>query len=95
MRTLYCGLLLATCLALTSSASGTLAEGTRKAQPGVPPNDPWTCPTSHPIKGNLTTRTGECIYHVRGGAFYGKTKPELCFGSEEEARQAGCRRSKR
>jgi len=32
---------------------------------------------------------------VRGGAFYGKTKPERCFATEDEARRAGCRRSKR
>lgn len=64
-------------------------------QVGVAPKDAWTCPASHPVKGNLTTRTGECIYHIRGGAFYSRTKPELCFATEEEARQAGCRRSKR
>ena len=64
-------------------------------RPGVAPKDEWNCPASHPIKGNLTTRTGECIYHVPGGAFYGKTKPELCFATEEEARRAGCRRSRR
>lgn len=64
-------------------------------RPGVVPKDEWNCPASHPIKGNLTTRTGECIYHLTGGAFYGKTKPELCFASEEEATRAGCRRSRR
>lgn len=60
------------------------------------PTDQWTCPTSHPIKGNLTTYSGEpCIYHVPGGAFYGKTKPERCYATEEEAGRDGCRRSKR
>jgi hypothetical protein len=59
------------------------------------PADAWSCPPSHPIKGNLTTRSGECIYHVRGGAFYEKTKPEVCFATHEDARRYGCRPSKR
>jgi hypothetical protein len=51
---------------------------------------------THPIKGNFTTYSGErCIYHAPGGAFYGKTKPERCYTSDEEARQDGCRASRR
>jgi competence protein ComEC len=51
---------------------------------------------THAIKGNFTTYSGErCIYHVPGGAFYGKTNPERCYATEAEARQDGCRRSKR
>ena len=81
---------------LATPPGGTLsAQAKGSSGPGAPPSDAWTCPASHPIKGNLTTRTGECIYHVRGGAFYGKTKPERCFATEEEARLAGCRRSSR
>jgi micrococcal nuclease len=64
-------------------------------RPGVPPQDARTCPATHPIKGNFTTYSGErCIYHVPGGAFYGKTKPERCYSSDEEARQDGCLASK-
>jgi hypothetical protein len=63
---------------------------------GVPPKDAWTCPATHPIKGNVTTYSGEtCIYHPPSGAFYGKTKPEQCYASIDEARQDGCRASKR
>jgi hypothetical protein len=52
---------------------------------GVPPQDAWTCPLSHPIKGNFTTYSGEpCIYHVPGGRFYTKTKPERCYATEDE-----------
>ena len=81
---------------LATAPGGVLTAQTKEPPgPGAPPLDTWTCPTPHPIKGNLTTRTGECIYHVRGGAFYGKTKPERCFATEDEAHQAGCRRSKR
>jgi hypothetical protein len=67
-----------------------------RERPGVPPADARTCPAEHPIKGNFTTYSGErCIYHVPGGQFYGKTKPERCYASEEEARADGCRRSRR
>src|SRR5262249_11775946 len=63
---------------------------------GIQPKDAWTCPTDHPIKGNFTTYSGErCIYHPPSGAFYSKTKPERCYASDEEARQDGCRKSKR
>jgi len=66
-----------------------------QARPGVPPKDAWTCPTAQPVKGNFTTSSGErCIYHM-GGQFYDKTKPERCYATEAEARQDGCRRSKR
>ena len=65
-------------------------------RPGVAPQDAWACPATHPIKGNFTTYSGErCIYHVLGGQFYGKTKPERCYATTDEARRAGCRRSKR
>ena len=63
---------------------------------GAPPKDAWTCPATHPIKGNFTTYSGErCIYHMPGGQFYNKTKPERCYATEEEARRDGCRRSRR
>lgn len=65
-------------------------------QEGVAPASAWDCPKDHPIKGNFTTYSGEpCIYHVPGGAFYGKTKPERCYASEDEAKADGCRRSSR
>jgi endonuclease YncB( thermonuclease family) len=52
------------------------------------------------IKGNISTRTGERIYHVPGGQYYDKTAistsaGERWFCSEAEARTAGWRRSKR
>jgi hypothetical protein len=65
-------------------------------RPGVPPQNAWECPVAHPIKGNFTTYSGErCIYHVPGGYFYGKTKPERCYVTEADAVKDGCRRSKR
>lgn len=52
------------------------------------------------IKGNISRRTGERIYHVPGGAFYDRTridpsKGERMFCSEADARAAGWRRSRR
>jgi hypothetical protein len=77
-----------------------LAASTAAAQtlprPGVPPQDVWTYPLTHPIKGNFTTYSGErCLYHMKGGQFYGKTKPERCYATEGDAVEDGCRRSKR
>jgi len=67
-----------------------------QSRPGVFPQDAWTCPLSHPIKGNFTTYSGErCIYHVPGGQFYSRTKPERCYATGEEAVKDGCRRSSR
>ena len=64
--------------------------------PGVQPISGWHCPSTHIIKGNFTPSSGErCIYHVPGGAFYDKTKPEKCYGSHQDAIADGCRQSRR
>ncbi|EYB67866.1 hypothetical protein DEIPH_ctg032orf0123 [Deinococcus phoenicis] len=49
------------------------------------------CPPGFPIKGNA----GSMIYHLPGGNFYAKTRPEDCFRTMQEARQAGYRGSAR
>ncbi|MFD2840175.1 hypothetical protein ACFSYH_06290 [Populibacterium corticicola] len=54
----------------------------------------WNCPSSHPIKGNVSS-SGELIYHVPGGAYYSRTNPEECFATESAAKSAGYRKSKR
>jgi hypothetical protein len=51
------------------------------------------------IRGNVSMKTGERIYHLPGQKFYAEAniKPwrgERWFCSEEEARQAGWRRAK-
>jgi hypothetical protein len=77
-------------LAVSTSAAQT------SPRPGVPAQDAWMCPLTHPIKCNFTTYSGErCIYHLNGGQFYGKTKPERCYATEADAVKDGCRRSKR
>lgn len=61
------------------------------AAPGVPPVDEWTCPPSHPIKGNANSM----IYHAPGQQAYKKTKPEVCFAAGADAVAAGYRAAKR
>jgi micrococcal nuclease len=69
---------------------------TSGGRPGVAPESAWTCPSTHPIKGNFTTYSGErCIYHGPGGQFYDRTKPERCYAMDQDAVWDGCRRSKR
>jgi hypothetical protein len=51
------------------------------------------------IKGNVSPKTGERIYHLPGQQFYGRTditpgKDEAWFCTEEEARANGWRKSK-
>ena len=74
-----------------------VAAQTPPGRPGVEPANAWTCPLTHPIKGNFTpTNPRElCIYHVQGGQYYEKTKPERCYATDDDARRDGCRRSKR
>ena len=48
--------------------------------------------TIHPIEGNFTTYSGEqCLYHMQGGAFFGKTTLERCYATETDAVRDGCR----
>ncbi|MFZ3072286.1 MAG: YHYH domain-containing protein [Thermodesulfobacteriota bacterium] len=62
---------------------------------GIPPTDEWTCPETHPIKGNINIQAGTMIYHLPGGAYYNRTKPEKCYATEEDAVAAGFRKPKR
>jgi hypothetical protein len=58
-------------------------------RPGVPPDTPWSCPESHPIKGYVSYESGRREYYVPGGPFYEEASPERCYASEEEARRDG------
>lgn len=62
---------------------------------GVEPIDEWTCPDTHPIKGNINIKKGTKIYHLPSGAYYSKTKPEKCYATEKDAIADGFRKSKR
>ena len=49
------------------------------------------CPASHPVKGNAQSK----IFHVPGGASYGRTVAERCYISAEAAEADGFRAAKR
>ena len=83
-------------LAILAGSGGEAFPQASRVALGSTPETPWTCPVSHPIKGNFTTHSGEpCIYHLPGGRFYADTKPERCYATWAEAVRDGCRRSKR
>ena len=46
------------------------------------------------IKGNISA-AGKKIYHIKGGAFYDRVKPEQCFKTQAEAIAAGFVKSSR
>ena len=46
------------------------------------------------IKGNIGAGNKK-IYHVKGGSFYNRVKPEQCFNTEAEAQAAGFVKSSR
>ncbi len=46
-----------------------------------------------PVKGNISSKSK--IYHVKGGSFYDRTDPEMCFNTEVEAQAAGFVKSSR
>jgi hypothetical protein len=48
------------------------------------------CPDGYPIKANDNSG----IYHVPGGRFYERTRPERCYPTAEAAEADGYRRSK-
>ncbi|MCK6526777.1 MBL fold metallo-hydrolase [Myxococcota bacterium] len=60
---------------------------------GAPPSPDGACPESHPIKGNRGSKGW--IYHLPGGAHYGRTRAEECFATPAAAEAGGYRRAGR
>lgn len=52
--------------------------------------DDGSCPLSHPVKANDNSG----IFHVPGGRFYDRTKPERCYTSADAAVADGYRQAK-
>jgi endonuclease YncB( thermonuclease family) len=72
------------------------APKTAQARPGVAPTKGWSCPLSHPIKADFRTYSSErCIYYMPSSGAYAESRTERCYATEDEARQDGCRRSRR
>lgn len=74
-------------LAIAAPAGAAAAEST----PGVAPATASSCPADHPIKGYASRRSEAGVYYAPGSASYDRVKPERCFASEAQARQAGYR----
>jgi len=87
--------LVAVALAVGAAGPGMAAPRSRAAseRPGVAPDTPWSCPTTHPIKGYVSVESGRRVYYVPGSRFYEEASPERCYASEEEARDDGSRRA--
>ena len=51
----------------------------------------WRCPDDRPVKGNVSFRTKEKIYHLPGSWLYPVTSPTECFPDERAAEQADYR----
>jgi hypothetical protein len=64
-------------------------------EPRVPPPR-WVeavdgaCPVSHPVK----VKVGSGIYHLPGGRFYERTRPERCYADAAAAEADGYRAAK-
>ena len=68
----------------------TINPTTNSDQDQTPPvsDQPYYCPATHPIKGNISN---ERIYHIPSSPYYQRTKPEVCFSSELAAQNANFR----
>lgn len=56
----------------------------------VPADEDGSAPDSHPIK----VKESSGIYHVPGGRFYDRTRPDRCYPTADAAEADGYRRSK-
>ena len=66
-------------------------EAEAAPEPWVEPGADGACPTSHPVKGKLSSK----IFHLPEGANYARTKADGCYVSAEAATADGLRQSKR
>lgn len=77
-------------------ADGTVSpqvKGTQTATQKSTQADALATPDKCAVKGNISKDSK--IYHIPGGSFYNRVKPELCFNTEAEAQAAGFRKSTR
>jgi hypothetical protein len=56
----------------------------------VPPDEDGSTPPGHPIK----VKESSGIFHVPGGRFYDRTKPDRCYATASGALADGYRQSK-
>jgi hypothetical protein len=75
------------------TAAPTAAPAPRGAGEAAPQGA--ECPAAYPVKGDISSATGDRIYHVPGGQFYAVTQPDACFATPTDAEAAGFRASER
>ncbi len=80
----------ATSAAAAPSATPARPPTPEAAQPWLPPRDDGNTPASHPIKAKQSSG----IFHVPGGRFYDRTRPDRCYTTAAEAEADGYRQSK-
>ena len=78
-----------------SGAAGAAAATTAAANAAAPPawlpaNEDGSTPAGHPVK----VKESSGIFHVPGGRFYDRTKPDRCYPTAAAAEADGYRRSK-
>jgi hypothetical protein len=72
-------------------AAGDAGEmGDATALAWLPANEDGSTPAGHPIK----VKESSGIFHVPGGRFYDRTKPDRCYPTAAAAEADGYRRSK-
>jgi hypothetical protein len=57
----------------------------------VVPDPGGICPTTHPVKGKLSSK----LFHLPGMFAYNRTNPDRCYRDEEAAEADGLRKAKR
>ena len=79
--------------AATSEAPPPKRISSRRKKPDVRWVEPvgGTCPTGYPVKASLSSG----IFHVAGGLFYDRTRPDRCYRDPAEATADGLRQAKR
>jgi hypothetical protein len=71
-----------------AGAAGKMGDATAPAW--LPANEDGSTPAGHPIK----VKESSGIFHVPGGRFYDRTKPDRCYPTAAAAEADGYRRSK-
>jgi hypothetical protein len=75
----------------TAGTAETAAATGDAAEPAwLPANDDGSTPAGHPVK----VKESSGIFHVPGGRFYDRTRPDRCYPTAAAAEADGYRRSK-
>lgn len=74
--------------AVATAAAGAASDAAEPAW--LPANEDGSTPAGHPVK----VKESSGIFHVPGGRFYDRTKPDRCYPTAAAAEADGYRRSK-